>query len=65
MTDLDSIIMDMIQRKKYKYKLIYWDNIVYFVHLKDARKLQDSLPYYQQEDSMILRIKNEVKRERR
>ena len=40
-----------------KYKLIYWDNVLYFVYLKDARRLRDSLPYYQQEDSIILRIK--------
>jgi hypothetical protein len=54
---VEEMLKDAIYHRKAKYKLIYWNEVIYFERLKDAQKLRDSLPYYQQEDSMILRIK--------
>jgi len=42
---------------KYKYYVFYWNTKVYFQYLKDAKKYRDSLPYYQQEDAEIIKLK--------
>ena len=42
---------------KFKYKLIFWDTVIFFKYKKDAEKYRDSLPYYQQEDATIIDLR--------
>lgn len=45
---------------KFKYKLIFWDSwgrntVIYFRYKKEAQEYKNALPYYQQEEAMIIK----------
>lgn len=39
--------------KRAKYKLLYWDKVVYFKYKTEAEEARDGLDYYHQEDAVV------------